>query len=331
MADVTVAFVPRETVSRTVDSLNSILLHTTTPHELLIVIACYPEALRAELRKIALDRGATIVELPGFVTPNEARNAALAQVTTPYIAFIDNDAEVRGDWLGPLLDCARTHDATIVAPLVFELYPPFTRIHMAGGEARLVRPRNGTFSMSEYHYHAHETIGADLSFGEAFETELVEFHAVLVKMDWLRSAGGLDPELCSMAEHWDMCVQARMAHKKIMLEPASEVNYSPPRKVTTDDLRFYNLRWSREWFVRGARRLREKYRMRHGAAFRQWRWVVDHRTHGNVELVRSHMPSLSYGAARTLTARLVIPWSEAFPSAQFRADLAEWRRNRGAS
>ena len=327
MADATVAFVPRETVSRTIDSLNSILLHTATPYELIIVIACYPETLRAKLRNIARERGATCVELEGYVTPNEARNAALARVRTSYVAFIDNDAEVRGDWLGPLIACARTHKAAIVAPMVFELYPPFTRIHMAGGEARLVRPRNGTVSMSELHYHAHNDI-AGLSFPEAFETELVEFHAVLVESDWLRSTGGLDPELCSMSEHWDMCLQARMAGRKVMLEPASEVNYSPPRKVTAEDLRFYDVRWSREWFVRGARRLREKYHMRRGAAFRGWRWVVDHRSHADAQRVRAHLPWLSYRAAQALTMRIVIPWMETFQSAQFRADLAEWRRNR---
>src|SRR5262245_24382256 len=112
-SEVTIAFVPRESVSRTLDSLNSILVHTPQPYELVVVCACYPEELRAELRRITAKAGGKLVEIEGFVTPNEARNAALAEVETKYVLFADNDIEVRDDWVTPLLDCARTSDATI--------------------------------------------------------------------------------------------------------------------------------------------------------------------------------------------------------------------------
>jgi len=328
MNDATIAFVPRETVSRTLESLDSILTHTSTPHDLIIVIACYPEPLRAELRRIGREHGAEIVEMDGFVTPNEARNAALAKVKTEYVAFIDNDVEVRADWLGPLVACARMHQASVVGPMIFELYPPFTKIHMAGGEAGLVRPRNGTFSMRDIHYHAHETIGGDLRFAEAFETGLIEFHAVLVETAWLRSAGGLDPEFCSTEEHWDMCLQAKDAGKKIMIEPASEVNYSPPRMPTEDDIRFYNIRWSREWFTHDRRRLKKKYKVRRSGTAGTWKWVVGHRTHVSIQSVRSRFPKLSYPTARAITSRFLIPLIDMFPPRQLRADLKAWRERR---
>lgn len=328
MNDVTVAFVPRETVSRTLESLDSIFRHTSTPHDLIIVIACYPEPLRAELRRIGRERDAEVVEIEGFITPNEARNAALAKVRTEFVAFIDNDAEVRGDWLKPLVACARQHGAAVVSPMIFELYPPFTKIHMAGGEAGLVRPRNGTFSVHDVHHHAHQTIGGDIVFQGPFETELVEFHAVLVETSWLRSAGGLDSEFCSTQEHWDMCFQARLAGKRIMIEPASEVNYSPPRRPTDEDLRFYDIRWSREWFKHDRRRMREKYRVRRSGTLSTWKWVVNHRTHAQVQSVRARFPKLSYGTARAITSRILIPLRDMFPSARLRADLDAWRERR---
>lgn len=327
--NVTVAFVPRETVSRTLDSLEAIVRHTATPHDLVIVIACYPPALRAELRKRGKELGAIIVELPGFATPNEARNAALAAVQTRYVAFVDNDIDVRDDWLGPLVECAVENEATIVSPLVFELYPPFTRIHMAGGEARLIRPRRGTFSTKEKHLHAHQAETGEMSLAAPYTTELVEFHAVLVDAEWLRSCGGLDPELCCVAEHWDMSLQAGKQGRKVMVNPASRVNYSPPRNVTDDDIRFFEIRWSRAWFVRGAQRLRAKYNVRRGAAYRGWVWVVDHRAHPIVPALQRRWPKMSAKTARSLAMRFIIPWSDLFPSRRLREDLAAWQATRG--
>ncbi len=49
---------------------------------------------RAAVAKVIADHGATHVALDHNVGPAAARNAGLAQVTTPYVAFVDSDVQV---------------------------------------------------------------------------------------------------------------------------------------------------------------------------------------------------------------------------------------------
>ncbi len=47
--------------------------------------------------------GARLVRRDVNGGPGPARNTALAEVTTPFVAFLDADVQVEGEWLAPLL------------------------------------------------------------------------------------------------------------------------------------------------------------------------------------------------------------------------------------
>ena len=61
--------------------------------------------------------GAT-VRLPINQGPGAARNAGLALVTTPFVAFVDSDVELPDTWLEPLLAHFADDDIALVAPRV---------------------------------------------------------------------------------------------------------------------------------------------------------------------------------------------------------------------
>ena len=104
---VTVAVVPRETVSQVQASLENLIGSTRVPYRLVIVDGCYPKRTRRWLDDFARQHDATLLRSDRPLTPNEARNAVLGAVDTEYVVFLDDNCFVRDGWLERLLECAR--------------------------------------------------------------------------------------------------------------------------------------------------------------------------------------------------------------------------------
>ncbi len=329
---VTVAFVPRETMSQTLEMLDTLLAHTEQPFVLIVVAAGYPGGLVNALRERVEAVGGRLIEFAAYVTPNEARNAALNATKTDYIVFLDQDVHVDRNWLPSLLACAKETGAAIVAPLIFELEPKFTQIHMAGGEARVVAKPGGGNIYHEVHYEAHAKVHASNAGQERRCTELVEFHAVLVEVAWLKLVGGLDPELFSLSEHWDMCIAAARSGREIYLEPKSRVNYMPPRNPTADDLRWFATRWSHEWNERSIAHMCRKYDLCPDEASFEGlrRFLRSHRDHRFIRLRRKFVRYLGQSAGLTLFNRFARPILEQLEKPRVRRDLRRWEFQRNA-
>lgn len=326
----TVAFVPRETVSQTIGCLDRLIEKTSSPHDLVAVVAGYPAEVTAQVRDRVELAGGRLIEFSSFVTPNEARNAALAAARTRYIVFVDHDVYVADGWLEPLLECARETGAAIVSPLIFEGEPMFTRLHMAGGEARVIPLSSGCNDMRDLHHEAHERF-ADISEPlRRKQTELIEFHTALVETDWLRAAGGLDPELRSLAEHWDMCIQAARDGRSIYLEPRSHVNYSPPSRLMPEDVRWFNLRWSDDWSNRSIGRLVEKYDIAPDVpAIADMRnFLKSHRRHRFAPARKRIGSVLGKRAGRYIAFKIIKPLVDLRERSTLRRDLAAWQQQR---
>lgn len=331
-SSVTVAFVPRETISQTLEMLDTLIAHTEPNFTLIVVAAGYSADLVKALRERVDVVGGRLIEFAAFVTPNEARNAALDLAETDYIAFVDNDVHVDRNWLPPLVACACETGAAIVSPLIFELEPLFSRLHMAGGEARIIaRPEGGNI-YHDVHHEAHAQDDGCGSAGERRQTELAEFHAVLVDVAWLRSVGGLDPNLLSVSEHWDMCITAVRTGREVFLEPRSRVNYVPPAKPTRDDLRWFAVRWSHEWNEQSIAHLCRKYEMNpEEGSFEGMRWFLNfHRTHRFTSARRSIVRLLGQRLGRAVFNRLALPVLEGLEKPRVRRDLARWEAQRNA-
>jgi GT2 family glycosyltransferase len=275
----TVAFVPREVFCTTRRSLETLYDRTRGPFDLVCIDGNSPPDVRQYLEHEARARQFTLVRTDGYVTPNQARNLAVRHVRTPYVVFVDNDVLVTEGWLDALCDCADQTGAWVVGPLYYEFLPEGRRLHMVGGECRIVVNDRGHRMYYERHHHAHELRDDVAEPIARTETELIEFHTVLVSMQAFRELGPLDEGLLCNAEHGDLCLTVRNAGHSVYLEPGAQITYAPPKRLEPADEAFFLLRWSEAWAAATHRRIDEKWNLTRGnrETKRAFRWVADHR------------------------------------------------------
>lgn len=269
-AEVTLIVTPRERWSLAKRSLEVLLAATVPPFHLVYVDAGMPEPLSRWVAEEAARRGFRHLRIGHFLSPNEARNAGLAQACTPYVVFIDNDVFPSEGWLEPLLACARETGAGVVAPLICQGEPLHAEVHQAGGAfaadvaAFFAAPagsrelRDDMFRQGE----ALETARAALG-RSAIQT--CEFHCVLVRRDLFDRIGPLDPAMLATKEHLDFSMAVAAAGEAMLLEPASVVTYVFPSRsspLTPEDEPYFRLRWSPEWQRRSLAHLTRKWGLR---------------------------------------------------------------------
>jgi GT2 family glycosyltransferase len=314
----TIAFVPREVFSTTERALATLYERTKTPFDLVCVDGGSPLQIQSYLERSAHERGFTLLRTEQYLTPNQARNLALQYVDTPYVVFVDNDAIVSENWLAPLERCADETGAWVVGPLYFEHEPEQHRLHMAGGLCRVQEDELGRRYYLERHHHAHRVyreIGGQL---ERHETELIEFHTVLVAMAAFERLGPLDERLLGHCEHGDLCLSVRQAGQRVFLEPRSRITYIPPQRLEKADREFFFLRWSEAWATASMRRMVEKWNLcpDHPEVKASLEWIREHRRYGSTTLARLRK-LVGRKLTSSLQKRLLNRLEEASNRAQF--------------
>ena len=244
---VTIACVPREVFSVAERSLEALFARTPAPVEIIYIDGGSPPEVASYLARASRERGFRLLRSETYLSPNQARNLAIKHVKTPYVVFVDNDVLPGEGWLQPLVDCAEETGAWAVAPLYFEFLPEQHRVHMVGGLSQIRREADGTTYYFEEHLHAHRLLSALEEPLVRQETELVEFHTLLVSMAAFAELGPLDEGLMSRAEHADLSLTIRKAGQRIFVEPASRITYAPPQRLAETDRDFWALRWSEAW------------------------------------------------------------------------------------
>ncbi len=154
-----------------------------------------------------------IIRLPVNRGPAAARNAGLAEVTTPLVAFVDTDVDLDAGWLQPLLRHFTDPRVALVAPRVVS--------------------SEGLTALAEY-----ETVRSPLDLGDqpgriAAGTRIsyVPAAAILVRTDALRAIGGFDESLRT-GEDVDMVWRLAAAGHRCRYEPASTVHHRPRPSVS---------------------------------------------------------------------------------------------------
>jgi GT2 family glycosyltransferase len=259
-AHTTIVVVPRENFSLTRASLETLLANTPADTPLVYVDAESPARTRSYLQAMARQHDFTLLRSEHYLTPNEARNHALAHASTEFVAFTDNDVFVEPGWLPALEDCARTTGAWLVGPVYLCGYAARgkARIHQAGGTNRIVIEDG-----RRIHRETHDNSGKDLSVIASeltrHETEAVEYPCMLARVSALRALGPLDESFFSMHEHLDLCLDVRRRGGSIWFEPASVVTYVVRGRPARWDVRFWVLRWSDDWNRASIRHFWEKW------------------------------------------------------------------------
>jgi len=137
---------------------------------------------------------------------------------------------------------------------------PFNEIiHFAGGESHIWTDKLGRRRLREKMYRQGQRVSQVRETLKRQETELAEFHCVLVRRSVFDRIGFLDEAMMCTKEHLDFCMTVREAGGKVYFEPQSVVTYVPGPPLKLYDVHFYMLRWSNAWTLTSLNRLREKW------------------------------------------------------------------------
>lgn len=270
MADpqVTIVVVPRERFSCTRESLESIYEYTHTPFKLVYVDGNSPIHIKQYLEEQAQKKDFQLIRTEYYLSPNHARNLGLAQVTTKYVVFIDNDVIVSPGWLSALAECAEETNATVVGPLMCQHKPIHEIIHFAGGESHIWTDKKGRRRLREKMYKQGKRVEAVRDQLYRTQTELAEFHCVLVRTEIFERMGPLDERMLNTKEHLDFCMTIAQLGGTVYFEPACLVTYVPEVPRGYADLHFYMLRWSDAWTLASLHRLRDKWSLSEDGYFK---------------------------------------------------------------
>ena len=244
--DITVVMTPRERFSVIQRSIESLYEDPGEPFAFICVDAGSPTTVRRYLAAESQRRGFRLIRTKHYLTPNEARNLALSEVKTKYVAFIDNDVVFAPGWLSALKRCAEETGADVVSPLICIGEPIHTKIHFAGGTAAITT-ESGSRIFREMHRYGDQQVSEVRAKLSRQPTELAEFHCMLVNRGVFERLGQLDEHLKSIYEHTDLCLKVRENGGTVMFEPGAVVTYLWEVRLHLSDLPFFFYRWSDEW------------------------------------------------------------------------------------
>lgn len=281
---VTIIVTPRERWGLAKRSLESIREHTDN-FELIYVDGGMPKALRSEIEGVCAQEGWHFMSGHGYLSPNQARNLGLAKAGTEYVAFVDNDVMVAPGWLEALVRDADSTGAEIVAPLTCQGEPLHQIIHQAGGQfaddpAEFFRAGHGTRRINEQMHLQSLRVDGDQAPREAFDTQLCEFHCVLVRREVFDRFGMLDQRMLATKEHLDFCMTVIQGGGRVRVAPDSLVTYVFPTRVnpvTIRDYPYFALRWSPAWQLASLEAFREKWGLNDDPYFEERRTKVQWR------------------------------------------------------
>lgn len=256
---VTIVVSPRERFSYSRESLESIYEYTEIPFKLIYVDGNSPAKVRQYLEVQAQSKGFQLIRTDYYLFPTHARNLGLAQVNTKYVAFVDNDVIVSRGWLEALIQCAEETKATVVGPLMCHEQPVHEVVHCAGGETRIIHDATGRNRLREKMYKQGKRVAEVRPQMQRTQTELCEFHCMLVRTQIFEQLGFFDEAMLNTKEHLDFCLSVIQAGETVYFEPDSIITYVPGPPLEWTDLNFYMLRWSDAWELASLSRLREKW------------------------------------------------------------------------
>ncbi|MDJ0679884.1 MAG: glycosyltransferase [Xenococcaceae cyanobacterium MO_167.B52] len=271
---VTLVVVPRERFSFTAESLENIYENTDFPFKLIYVDGNSPAQVKRYLEAQAQDKKFQLVRKDYYLSPNHARNIGLHYVNTKYLVFIDNDVVVSPGWLKHLVQCAEETDAAVVGPLTCQNTPVHEVIHYAGGKANVWLESKDNLTIRRVRgqktYKQGQQVATVHPQLQRQQTELLEFHCVLVRTEIFKQIGLLDEAMLATKEHVDFYLTVAQAGGSVYFEPSSIItfkthevpgsfNEGPP--LEWSDIPFYMLRWSDAWEKSSLEHFRHKWNL----------------------------------------------------------------------
>jgi GT2 family glycosyltransferase len=322
---VTIIVVPRERFQFTQKSLESLYENTQYPFRLIYVDNNSPEPIQSYLEHQSAQKEFDLVRLPYYLSPNQARNAGLRRVQTPYVVFVDNDILFAPGWLSALMKCSQQTGASVVGSLVCQYEPIHTIVHCVGGDymepgeyAKFARGEQGPegtlanagqWTIEEKTYFQNRPIAEIEDQLQRQTVGFIEFHAMLVRTDLFNRIGLLDEGFCCTKEYLDFCMSVTRLGEPIYLEPTSVVTFlthppAPPMELF--DLPYFMLRWSDDWERASLKHFQRKWNLADSEYFqKRYKKLGQRRRKELIKPLVAQFSFLSDPAKKWLEKRLV--------------------------
>lgn len=240
---VTIAVSLREGHGLALPALDHLLAHTPRGTPLLYLDIASPPPIRTQLERRAAEHGFTLLHFDAGTWPSTTRAAAIAQIKTDYVVFMENDVLVAPGWLDALVRCADETGAGLVGPLYLEGggAEPVT-VHMAGGALTRRRTPAGE-ALDEDHRLMHAPLAtARQCLREP--CDFVEFHCLLARREIFARGVSLDRGIGCVHEHIDLSLQVTALGLPIWLEPQAKVLQLRDGDYLLSDLPLLRWRWN---------------------------------------------------------------------------------------
>jgi hypothetical protein len=263
--------------------------------------------VRDALRRSAERWGFQLERREGLISANQARRLALERLSVSHLLCVENDVRLQPGCGERLLAAAERYRADVVMPLVLEENDRGEqRIHLAGGSCRLCRGWVGR-RLEVRHMLWHQPVG-HLP-GAAVPTELVEYHAVLLRTEFARVHDLHDQAIASVPEILDFSLSVQRHQGRCWLEPAAVAVFLTPSRVRDVDRSLFLHRWSDRLQRQGIAHFRHKW----GLGPWSWvlgsqlAWVTAHRSLASPGALHRRLGLEVYGV---LNRRLLAPLQE---------------------
>ncbi len=266
-----------------------------------------PPAVRAALQRSAEKWGFELLRREAFVCANQARLLALARLSAAYLLCVENDVRLSPGCADLLVAAAERRRADVVVPLVLEENGSGRqRIHLAGGICRLQRRWGGMrLRVRQHQWHGvpaqHSAVPAP--------TELVEYHALLLRTSFARVHPLHDPAIESIPEVLDFSLAVQRAAGRCWLEPAAVAVFLTPERVLAANRSMFQHRWSDRIQRQGIAHFRRKWGLGPWSwvLASQLAWAVAHRSLARRRALHRQLSLEVYGI---LNRRLLAPLQE---------------------
>jgi len=244
--EVTIVIIQRNMFSTTMMNLNSVYDNTDIPFDLIYLDAGSPSHIQKYLIKESAQKKFRYFRSRIYLPPNIMRKMALDLIKTPFALFLDNDCTVNKGWLSQLIATAKETNAWLVGPVYLENVQGQVQVHMMGGRAgRAQHPPGYRYLLNPDSPHIPES-ACDVPVSR-FETELLEFHCILLNLDQFPEKPPVDEKLYSMHEHNDLCLYVLKKEGPIIMDPKVKVTFLDPPPFKWYDLPVFFIRWSERW------------------------------------------------------------------------------------
>ncbi len=248
--EITVVMVSREKFSQTQASVESLLTNTKMPFKFIYMDSKSPASIAKWLREKLEGRpDTTLLRYEYFLGINHSRNIALEQVTTKYVAIVENDVYFHPGWLEELYRCAEEEQADVVSPLINIGGPESTVIHLAGGETYLKDAPTGERYFHHISYFEDEEVADIHSQLKRQPHTGIQLHCFMARTATLKALSKFNNAEVEATGTQELCFSLQRLGAKIFFEPASVVLYlwgkDAPLKLY--DLPYWYLMWSEKW------------------------------------------------------------------------------------